>query len=195
MADSPISDQRIAVLGVSDARAPWGLMRSHLAHWISFGFGSGLSPVAPGTVATLWAWLSFLVIDAYVSDIGWMVLLVTGFILGVWACTFSGRALGETDNSSIVWDEIIAFWLVLWVLPKASDPAGLAVLGRVPEWAIQSVGFALFRFFDIAKPAPIGWVDAVTRDGFGVMADDLIAAGYTLLVAAVLFTLVQWMGR
>lgn len=194
MADSPTSDHGSLAASEPSAPTPLQLMRMHPSHWISFGFGSGLSSVAPGTIATLWAWVFFLVIDAFVSDIGWMVLLVVGFALGIWACTLTGRALGETDNSSIVWDEIIAFWLVLWVLPKATDPAGFAVLGSVPEWAVQGLGFVLFRFFDIAKPAPIRWVDAATHDGFGVMFDDLIAAGYTLLVAAVLFNVVQWIG-
>ena len=63
-----------------------------------------------------------------------------------------------------MWDEIVAIWLVLWLTP--------------PPW-LAGRAFVLFRFFDIVKPAPIRWVDDRTRGGFGVMLDDLIAAGYT----------------
>jgi phosphatidylglycerophosphatase A len=74
-----------------------------------------------------------------------------------------------------VWDEIVAIWLVLWL-----TPATLA-------W--QATAFVVFRFFDIVKPPPIGWVDERTRGGFGVMLDDLLAAGYTLVVLAILMRL------
>lgn len=179
MADSPISDRPQAVL-------PDDIFMRHPLHMISLGYGSGLSPVAPGTVATLWAWLVFLMIDPLMSDLAWGAVLVLGLLVGVRACTFTGRALGRVDDSAMVWDEIIAFWLVLWVLPKATDPAGYFAMGGVPEWAIQAVGFLLFRFFDIVKPAPIRRIDRMSRDGWGVMLDDLVAAGYTLLACAVL---------
>lgn len=167
------------------------LFKQHPLHMISFGFGSGLFPFAPGTIATLWAWIVFLMIDPIMSDLGWAVLLLVGLVMGVRACTETGRALGKTDASSIVWDEVIAFWLVLWILPKASDPAGFYAMGSVPEWLIQLVGFALFRFFDIVKPAPIHAIDRASRDGWGVMLDDLVAACYTLLACAALLRAVH----
>lgn len=162
---------------------------SHPAHVVSFGFGSGLFPYAPGTIATLWAWVIFLMIDPFMTDLAWAVLIVGGFALGVMACTITGRALGQVDASSMVWDEIIAFWLVLWILPKASDPAGIHAMGHVPEWLIEGTGFLLFRFFDIVKPPPIRAIDRLSRDGWGVMLDDLVAAAYTLLACAVLLRL------
>jgi phosphatidylglycerophosphatase A len=165
---------------------PAALFRKHPLHMISFGFGSGLFPFAPGTVATLWAWLAFLMIDPIMSDLGWAMLLSLGLVIGVRACTETGRALGRVDASSMVWDEIIAFWFVLWVLPKASDPAGFYAMGSLPEWLIQLTAFGFFRFFDIAKPAPIRAIDRASRDGWGVMLDDLVAACYTLLACAVL---------
>lgn len=168
----------------TDTSKPFMVIRQHPLHMISFGFGSGLFPVAPGTVATLWAWILFLMIDPIMSDLGWAVLLVVCLVMGVRACTETGRALGSADASAIVWDEIVAFWLVLWVLPKASDPAGFYAMGNVPEWLIQLAGFALFRFFDIVKPAPIRAIDRASHDGWGVMLDDLVAACYTLLACA-----------
>jgi phosphatidylglycerophosphatase A len=170
---------------------PANLWLKHPAHALSFGFGSGLAPIAPGTVATLWAWVVFLMLDPIMSDVAWGLLLLVGLVVGVRATTFTGKALGQPDASSMVWDEIIAFWLVLWILPKASDPAGFYAMGSVPEWLIQFAGFLLFRFFDVVKPAPIRTIDRFSKDGWGVMLDDLVAAAYTLLACAVLLRAVH----
>jgi phosphatidylglycerophosphatase A len=157
-------------------------MLSHPAHPIALGFGSGLSPVAPGTVGTLWAWLAFIVLQPHLTDMQWALLLSGGFVVGWWACTITARNLAVADPGAIVWDEIIAFWAVLWLV----TPAGL--------WA-QFVAFALFRFFDAAKPGPVAWADEFFKPrrghpigwagGFGILFDDLVAALCTLLVMAV----------
>jgi len=159
-------------------------MLAHPAHFIALGGGSGLSPVAPGTVGTLWAWAAFLVLQHWLSPavIGWVI--VAGVPIGWWACTVTARDMGVADPGSIVWDEVLAFWLVLWLVM----PAGL--VGQV-------LAFALFRYFDAAKPGPVGWADRlVSHDrsgngrpswgaaGFGIMFDDLVAAFCTLLVIA-----------
>ncbi|HET7363154.1 MAG TPA: phosphatidylglycerophosphatase A [Burkholderiales bacterium] len=147
-----------------------GFAFSHPAHAIALGFGAGLSPYAPGTVGTLLAW-----------PLGWYAVTVMPagllaaaiaplFALGVWACALTGRHLGVADHRAMVWDEIVAFLLVLAVVPRA--------LG----W--QAAAFLLFRFFDIAKPPPIRTLERRYHGGFGVMIDDLLAAGYTLLVLA-----------
>lgn len=163
---------------------PADIIWKHPAHMLSLGFGSGLFPFAPGTVATLWAWVVFLMLDPFFSDLTWAFVMVMGLWLGILACTRTGRTLGRTDASAIVWDEILAFWIVLWVLPRATDPAGSYVLGHMPEWLMQALAFLLFRFFDIVKPAPIGAIDRRSKGGWGVMADDLVAAAYTLLCCA-----------
>ncbi|MBL8352309.1 MAG: phosphatidylglycerophosphatase A [Burkholderiaceae bacterium] len=163
-------------------RAGARFMAGHPAHWLALGFGSGLSPLAPGTVGTLWAWASFVVIDPWLSDRQWAALLAIGFVVGLWACTRTAQHLGTADPGAIVWDEVIAFWAVLWLV----TPAGLAG---------QAVAFALFRFFDAAKPGPVGWADRRFklrpgqtigwRQGLGILFDDLVAALCTLLVIAV----------
>ena len=145
------------------------------AHFVSLGFGAGLWPKGPGTAGTLAGWLLFPLVRAPLTDGLFAGLLVACFLFGILACERTGRALGVADHGSIVWDEIVAIWLVLWL-----TPATLA-------W--QAAAFALFRFFDIVKPAPIRWVDEHTRGGFGVMLDDLLAAGYTLLALAILMRL------
>ena len=152
-------------------------LRAHPAHWIALGFGSGLSPLAPGTVGTLWAWLAWVVLGLWLTPahLGW--LLAAALPLAWWASSVTAGHLRIADPSAIVADEIVAFWLVLWLLL----PAGF--------WA-QLVAFALFRFFDAVKPGPVGWADRLLhgargwRGGFGILLDDLVAAGCTLLVIA-----------
>jgi phosphatidylglycerophosphatase A len=159
-------------------------MRSHPAHWIALGFGSGLSPVAPGTAGTLWAWLAFLVMQPLMTDARWALLLAVAILLGWWASTVTAKNMRVQDPGSIVWDEVVAFWLVLWLVM----PTGF--------WG-QLAAFALFRFFDAVKPGPVRWADqlfhganpatdpaAWRKAGFGIMFDDLVAAACTLLVIA-----------
>lgn len=148
-------------------------MRRHPAHWVALGFGSGLAPFAPGTAGTLAGWLSFVILDRWLGDPAWAVICLLGFFLGVWCSTKVINALGVHDHPAIVWDEILAFWLVLWVAsPFASD------------WLDQLILFGLFRFFDAVKPPPISWLDKNVKGGFGVMVDDLAAAAASLLVYA-----------
>jgi phosphatidylglycerophosphatase A len=143
---------------------------SHPAHCVALGFGAGLSPWAPGTAGTLLGWLiARLADDALATPLALAVLAVL-FALGVWVCDLTGRHLGIADHGSMVWDEVVAFLFVLAIIP--------ATFG----W--QLAGFVVFRVFDIAKPPPIRWLEARWKSGFGVMADDLLAAGYTLLVLA-----------
>ena len=174
---------------VSPRRASAAFMRGDMAHWIALGFGSGLSPIAPGTVGSLWGWLSFLVLDHWLSTaaMGW--LIAVGLVVGTWVCTRTARHMGVADPGAIVWDEVLAMWIVLWLLTPASG------------W-LQFAAFALFRYFDAVKPGPVGWADGLFklragqligwRQGFGIMFDDLVAALCTLLVLAMGKTLWTW---
>jgi phosphatidylglycerophosphatase A len=152
-------------------------MRRHPAHWIAFGFGSGLSPWAPGTVGTLWAWLAFAVFDRWLAPAQWGLVIAASLAVGLWACTRTAVDMRVADPAAIVWDEVVAFWIVLWLVTPA-------------PWAAQAVAFALFRLFDAAKPGPVGWCDRRFkqargwRQGAGIIADDLVAALCTLLVLA-----------
>lgn len=148
---------------------------SNLWRILAFGFGSGLLRPAPGTWGTLLGWALWAAVLQGRSDTVILVVLVLAFMLGCVACERAGRALGAPDHGGMVWDEIVAFWLVLWLAPQTL--------------AAQAVAFVLFRLFDIAKPQPVRYFDSRLKGGFGVMFDDLIAAVYTLLVMAVLVTL------
>ena len=156
-------------------------MLRHPAHWLALGFGSGLSPRAPGTVGTLWGWLSFLVLSQWLTQAQWGLVIVVALMLGIWACTVTAQHMLVADPGAIVWDEIVAFWIVLWLLTPAT-------------WWVQAAAFVLFRYFDTAKPGPVGWADrgyklrpgeAIGwRQGFGIVFDDLVAALCTLFVMA-----------
>jgi phosphatidylglycerophosphatase A len=195
---SPIPTVVSRPLASSVKRPTFAFMRPKLSRWIALGFGSGLAPFSPGTFGTLLAWVSFLLIDSVLGKVstsatflklkegtglesvafstwGWPIILLLGLWLGVWACGRCGRDLGVSDHGAMVWDEIIAFWLVLWVANTPSN-AGFST---------QLALFVLFRFFDILKPPPISYYDATLKGGWGVMIDDLIAAFYTLLALAV----------
>jgi len=149
---------------------------SHPAHLIACGFGSGLSPFAPGTVGTLFAWATFPLIRPWMTDVELIIFLLACFIGGVLAAHKTGADLGVVDHGSIVWDEIVPFWMVLMFCP-----AGLV-------W--QTIAFLLFRVFDIVKPQPARFFDEKVKNGFGVMTDDFFAGAYTVLTLAILRFLV-----
>jgi phosphatidylglycerophosphatase A len=159
------------------ARPGTGFVYAHPAHVIAFAGGVGLAPFAPGTLGTLLAFPLFALIDACCEPLTQLSILVAFFLLGVWACHHTGRALGTADHGGMVWDETVAFLLVLFF-----TPAG---------WLWQAAAFVLFRFFDIVKPPPIRHFDRTLKSGFGVMFDDLLAAGYTLLALAAAKTLLD----
>lgn len=145
---------------------------AHPAHFFACGCGSGLAPKAPGTFGTLFAWATFILFRPWFGDLQLLGLFIIAYLAGIWFIEVTGRALGEADHGSIVWDEIVPFWLVLLIAP--------------PSWLWQAAAFALFRLFDISKPQPARYFDQHVKNGFGVMADDLVAAGYTLLSLALL---------
>jgi len=153
-----------------------GFLLRHPAHFIALGFGAGLVPVASGTFGTLLAIPIAAVLRTYLSDALFGAAIVMLALVGVWAAQVAGRNLGVSDHGSIVWDEVVAFLVVLFF-----------VGGEV--WRV-AVAFAVFRFFDIVKPPPIRQLDRSLKNGAGVMADDLLAAGYTLVVLAILYRLV-----
>jgi len=150
-----------------------GFMLAHPARFIALGFGTGLSPFAPGTVGTLLGFPVFWILSdllAPYGPLGMLAAIAVMFLLGVWACARTGRDLGIADHSGMNWDEIVAFQLVLMLTPQS--------------WQWQAFAFFGFRFFDVVKPPPIRQVDARLKGGLGVMLDDILAAFYTLLAMA-----------
>lgn len=154
---------------------------AHPAHLIALGLGSGLSRQAPGTAGTLFAWLAFVLLDRWLDEQGWAIVLVASWPLGWWACLHAARELRQHDPSAIVWDEVWAFWLVLWLVMPT-------------DWLGQLAAFVIFRLFDAVKPGPVAWADALfkpplgapvdARGAFGILFDDLVAALCTLVIIA-----------
>jgi phosphatidylglycerophosphatase A len=150
----------------------WAFLFSHPAYFLAFGFGSGLARKAPGTWGTLMAVPMYVYLAPRLSEMVFLLLLIWAFVLGIWVCDKTGKALGVADYGGIVWDEIVAFLLVLFFTP--------------PGWGWSLLAFVLFRFFDIVKPPPIKYFDSTWHGGLGVMFDDLLAAGYALLCLALI---------
>lgn len=128
--------------------------------FLAFGFGSGLSPKAPGTAGTLVAvpiyWL-MAGLDLWL----YTAVVVAAMFLGIYLCGHASRQLKVHDHPGIVWDEFVGFWITMWAVP-ASLP-----------WVVA--GFLVFRVFDIAKPWPISLLDRKVAGGTGIMMDDVVA--------------------
>lgn len=146
----------------------WKFVLSHPARFIAFGFGSGLSPFAPGTAGTLAGFPLFVLIMQFgLTPLAYAGLVLALFVIGVWACEHVSRSLGVDDFGGIVWDEIVAFLAILYFTPYSI------------AWFIAA--FFIFRIFDVWKPFPIRYFDNSIKNGFGVMFDDALAAIYSVL--------------
>jgi phosphatidylglycerophosphatase A len=147
-----------------------GFLFRRPAHFIALGFGSGLAPFAPGTFGTLVAIPIATLLRAHFSDAVFVAVIVVSALIGAWAAQIAGRSLGAADHGAIVCDEIVAFLVVLYFV--GGDGVRVAF------------AFLVFRLFDIVKPPPIRQLEAALKNGVGVMADDLLAAAYALVVLA-----------
>lgn len=142
------------------------------AAFIAYGFGSGLSPVAPGTFGTLVAIPIFWLIQDW-SLTAYLMFTVLAFVLGIWICQRTVAWLKQDDPGGVVWDEVVGYLVTMLAAPEG--------------WVWLIVGFVLFRFFDILKPWPINIADKKLHGGFGIMFDDVIAGA----MAAVVMGLIQ----
>ena len=132
-------------------------------HFLAFGFGSGCAPKAPGTAGTLAAVPLYLLL----GQLPWILYLAAvllALLAGIWICGRTSRDLGVHDHGGIVWDEFVGYWLTMALAPQG--------------WFWVCGGFLVFRFFDILKPFPIGWLDSKVGGGLGIMLDDVLAGIY-----------------
>ncbi|WP_392566247.1 phosphatidylglycerophosphatase A [Utexia brackfieldae] len=137
-------------------------------HLLAVGFGSGLSPVMPGTMGSIAAipiwWLFHDIAPLYY----WLIVIVAT-IFGCWICQKTADHIGKADPGSVVWDEFVGMWIALFFMPVVS-------------WLWVLAVFVIFRFFDILKPWPIGWFDQKIKGGVGIMLDDIIAGIFSVIV-------------
>lgn len=146
---------------------------AHPAGWIACGFGSGLSPVAPGTAGSLLALLPWFAL----RELSWPIhlgVVALVFAIGVWASNVAIARLRIADPGAVVVDEFVGQWIAL--MPLVITPQG---------WPWIVAGFVLFRVFDVWKPWPVSWADRHVKGGFGVMLDDVVAGAYAAIVLAV----------
>lgn len=136
-------------------------------HWLAVGFGSGLSPKAPGTFGSLAA-IPFFYLLQQLPMPAYLTLVTLAFVVGVWACQAATDAIGVEDHGAIVWDEFVGMWITCIALPSGF-------------WWIVAA-FVTFRFFDILKPWPIRWFDNNCHGGFGIMIDDVVAGFISFVV-------------
>ena len=155
----------------ADQRALRKIVFGSPSGFLAFGFGSGLSPFAPGTMGTLVAVPFIFALRSLNEAVFWLALLLL-FALGVYLCGHVSRKLGVHDHGGIVWDEMLGYWLSAALVPL--------------QWPWLLAAFLLFRFFDILKPWPIRQLDKKVSGGFGIMIDDVVAALFTLIILAVI---------
>lgn len=146
--------------------APPALLRDPI-HLLAFGFGSGLSPFAPGTCGTLIAVPIVMAVTSFGFEVH-LAFAIIASVLGVFICGESARRLAVHDHPGIVWDEIAGYSVTMLAAP--------------PQWYWLLGGFVLFRFFDIVKPWPIREADHSLRGGLGIMLDDIIAGVFAAVV-------------
>lgn len=135
-------------------------------HFLATGFGSGLSPIIPGTMGTLASVpLYFLLVQLPLP--AYLFAVVISCIIGVKICQITSDDMGTHDHGSIVWDEFAGFWITMSLVPMMNL--------STTDWRWVVTGFVLFRFFDMVKPWPIGWLDKRVHGGLGIMIDDIVA--------------------
>ncbi len=140
-------------------------MMRFIARMVATLFGIGYFPVASGTVSCLVVWMVVWMLPPIEGLWIWVGLPIL-FLVGVWVSFVAEKKLGH-DASPIIIDEAVSMWLVLSFLPK--------------EWLLWGIGFVLLRAFDVLKPFPVGNSQKLPG-GWGIMIDDILAAGYTILI-------------
>ena len=147
-------------------------------HFLAIGFGSGLLKPAPGTWGTLAGlMLSILLWNITQSNLFFIFLTVISFIFGCYLCQKTSNDLGVHDDGRIVWDEIVAIFLMFAFLPEYN-------------WFTYILTFISFRVFDILKPYPIRYFDEKLESGLGIMVDDILAAIFALISLYIIYWII-----
>ena len=149
------------------------MLRSPAA-FLALGFGSGLSPIMPGTCGTIAAIPIYILLHFLPAPL-YFIAIALLFIVGIWICGVTAKKLKIHDHPAIVWDEIVGFLITMLLAPF--------------NWLWILLGFILFRVFDIFKPWPVRYADKHLTNGFGIMADDLLAAIYALVILQIIISL------
>lgn len=144
---------------------------------LGLGFGAGLAPFAPGTFGTLLA-LPIYYLMQDLSLFSYLAITIAAFIGGIWICQQTADWLAADDPAAVVWDEIVGYMITMIAAP--------------PGWQWMLAGLVLFRLFDIWKPWPISWADNKLHGGLGMMADDVIAGVFAIIIIQVSVIYLAW---
>lgn len=156
-------------------KLPRGFLKNPI-HLIAIGFGSGLSPIMPGTCGTLVAIPIYLLLKhLYSCVLFYQIAVIILILISFWICGKTAKDLGEQDPSCIVFDEIVGFLFTMFLIPEN-------ILGI-------TIGFIFFRIFDMWKPWPISWVNKNVHGGFGIVIDDIMAAALVIIIFQIFFFL------
>lgn len=164
----------------TDLLLNWKNRYIHPAFWICTGLGSGLIRPAPGTWGSLAALLFAVpILNNSTSGLPLTLMIIASTLIGIHCANIWEKHTGSHDDGRIVIDEFAGMWIAMLPLTIAElyTPTNLCL------------SFALFRFFDILKPWPIGWLDKHVSGGLGVMIDDVLAglfAAISLLIIIVI---------
>ena len=145
-------------------------------HVLAYGFGTGLVPIAPGTVGSLIG-VGLFWFMAGIAPAPYIAIVAVMFVAGIFICGQTARDVGAVDPGFIVYDEVVGFLVAMYMLPA--------------DWRWIGAGFVIYRIFDIWKPFPIHWVEDKLGLGSGIMVDDVIAGIYTLVVLYVARLLIE----
>lgn len=148
-------------------------MLLYFVYFVLFGFGSGFVLIMFGMFGLLFGWFMFVVFNCYLMVFEWWVLIVVGFMVGMWVIGFIVRKVGVVDLGVVVWDEIVVIWFVMLFV--------MFVIFVGQLWV-----FVVFCFFDMFKLLLICYFDCCLKGGFGIMVDDLV------VVFMMLFVIVLW---
>ena len=149
----------------------------HFILLLATGFGIGYSPVAPGTLGTLAAIPVYYFLSRIPSPL-YEVTLVGFLFLSVWVSGNAEIFFGKKDDQRVVIDEVMGFLITMLWVPKT-------VL-------FVTIGFFLFRFFDILKPFPIRRLEKGFKGGFGVVLDDIMAGVYANIVLRLVYPFISF---
>lgn len=154
-----------------------------LVYWLGIGLGSGLPKKAPGTWGTLGGLLVALPL-MMLGVVPFLLMTIVASILGIWICDRTSKLMNVHDDPHIVWDEWAGMWIALLPVAGLYEQAGTTSNTTVVQILLLLVlmAFTMFRFFDILKPFPIGYLDKKLDGGLGIMLDDILAGLFTLIL-------------
>ena len=137
-----------------------------VAEIISTVFYIGRIPLAPGTICSFLAFLSWYYLRFYIEGVFILYGSLILFFIGVAVSTIYSESIKKEDPPEVVIDEWVGQWIALWLIPHSF------------VWGLLS--FTIFRIFDILKLGPVKGMDDI-KSGTGIMMDDVVAGIFALL--------------